>query len=144
MSGITVTNIIGLPLGRRIAAARQKARISQLELSIQTGITKDQISRIELGKSRPRLETIEKIEECLGLPKWTLLTGEVNSFVVLKDTDKERSRIYRQIIHELENCNLTIQQLCVVPCFCLFYILTTFLGKSQRTTLPVFFFYLIV
>lgn len=114
MSGITETNIIGLPLGRRIAAARRKARISQLELSLQTGITKDQISRIELGKCSPRLETIEKIEECLGLPKWALLTGEVNSFVVLKDPDTERSRIYQQIIHELENCDLTVPQLCVV------------------------------
>ena len=115
MTGITETNNIGLPLGKRIVAARRKARISQLELSLRTGITKDQISRIELGKCSPRLETIEKIEECLGLPKWALLTGEVNSFVVLKDPDTERSRIYQQIIHELENCALTVPQLCGPP-----------------------------
>lgn len=114
MTGITETNNIGLPLGKRIVAARRKARISQLELSLRTGITKDQISRIELGKCSPKLETIRKIEICLGLPEWMLLTGDIKYHTGLLTPDSERNKIYRQIINELENYELTISQLRIV------------------------------
>lgn len=114
MTGSTETNIIGLPLGRRIATVRRKVRMSQLELSIRTGITKDQISRIELGKSSPKLETIRKIENSLGLPEWALLTGEAKPSAGSKIHDTERNKIYRQIFHELETCDLTISQLRIV------------------------------
>ena len=114
MSGITVNDYIGLSLGKRLASARRKANISQLELSVRTGISKDQVSRIELGKSIPKLETIRKIEICLGLSEWALLTDEVTSFIIMESSDNERSSIYRQIIRELENCGLTVSQLRIV------------------------------
>lgn len=114
MSGITENNLIGLSLGKRISSARIKANISQLELSVRTGISKDQLSRIELGKSIPKLETIRKIEICLGLSEWALLTDEVTSFIIMESSDNERSSIYRQIIRELENCGLTVSQLRIV------------------------------
>lgn len=112
MTGISETNITGIPLGRRITAARKKANISQLELSIRTGITRDQISRIELCKCTPRLETIELIEKYLGLPEWSLLTGDYRSLDGAYDC--EREIIYRQIITELEKRDLTLSQLRVV------------------------------
>ena len=114
MSGITVNDYIGLSLGKRLASARRKANISQLELSVRTGISKDQVSRIELGKSIPKLETIRKIEICLGLSEWSLLTDGVTSFIITEASDNERSSIYRQIIRELENCGLTVSQLRIV------------------------------
>lgn len=114
MSGITVNDYIGLSLGKRLASARRKANISQLELSVRTGISKDQVSRIELGKSIPKLETIRKIEICLGLSEWALLTDEVTSFIIMESSDNERSSIYRQIIRKLENCGLTVSQLRIV------------------------------
>ena len=114
MTDTTETNIIGIPLGKRIAAARKKANISQLELSIRTGITRDQISRIELCKCTPRLETIELIEKILGLPEWSLLTGGHRSITIHDAYDCERERLYRQIINELENRELTLPQLRVV------------------------------
>lgn len=114
MSGITENDYIGLSLGKRLVSARRKANISQLELSVRTGISKDQLSRIELGKSIPKLETIRKIEICLGLSEWALLTDEVTSFIIMESSDNERSSIYRQIIRELENCGLTVSQLRIV------------------------------
>ena len=114
MASITETNTMGLPLGRRIVAARKKDCISQLELSLRTGITRDQISRIELGKCSPKLKTIRKIEICLGLPEWMLLTGETKYYAGLETPDSERNKIYRQIINEFENYELTIAQLRIV------------------------------
>ncbi len=66
-------------LGERIAYYRKKNNWSQLELSLMTGITRDQISRLELDKNSPRLETIERLEEAFNLPKWALLNDVRNT-----------------------------------------------------------------
>ena len=114
MGGSTNSNFVGLTPGQRIASARKKANMSQLELSMLTGITRDTISRIETGKCTPRLETIELIEKCLRLPQWSLLTGEDRTDIISTSNDDERNCIYRQIIYELETRQLTVEQLRVV------------------------------
>ena len=113
MGGSSNSNFVGLTPGQRIAVARKKAGMSQLELSMLTGITRDTISRIETGRCTPRLETIELIEKCLGLPQWSLLTGEDRD-IISESNDDERTCIYRQIIYELETRQLTAEQLHVV------------------------------
>ena len=49
--------------GEKIAAYRKQAKITQMDLSLRTGITRDQISRLERGKSQPKLETKILIEK---------------------------------------------------------------------------------
>ena len=113
MGGSTNSKYIGLTPGQRIAAARKEVGMSQLELSLLTGITKDTISRIETGKCTPRLDTIKVIEKGLNLPEWALLTGEDRTDIISESND-ERTRIYRQIKYELETRQLTVDQLRIV------------------------------
>ncbi len=50
-----------------ISSARKKGRITQKELSEQTGISLRTIQRIESGEVNPRPFTIKRIEEVLGI-----------------------------------------------------------------------------
>jgi transcriptional regulator with XRE-family HTH domain len=52
-------------LGRRIRAARERARLSQQELADATGLTKTWIGRLERGTGSPMYETVLKIAQVL-------------------------------------------------------------------------------
>ena len=53
--------------GEIIVACRREKGWTQEELSFRCNISVSQLSRIELGKSFPQFETIEKLEEILGI-----------------------------------------------------------------------------
>ena len=84
--------------------------MTQLNLAVAAGITRDQISRIELGKSIPKLETIERIETALGLPRWTIL----NDPDAEKRKNSNRNEVYNRIIRELEKRDLTQSELLII------------------------------
>jgi len=60
-------------LGKQILAARLRRRLSQGVVSRRSGIHPSYISRIEHGKVRPTLETIQRIADALRTPLWDLL-----------------------------------------------------------------------
>ena len=53
--------------GEIIVACRREKGWTQEELAFRCNISVSQLSRIELGKSFPKIETIEKLEEILGI-----------------------------------------------------------------------------
>lgn len=59
-----------------IKVLRMRNRLSQKELSDKSGVSAIAISRIELGKEKPRPETLEKIAEALGVTVSYLLEYE--------------------------------------------------------------------
>ena len=64
--------------GNRIKEIRTGHAISQVELSILTGIERAQISRIEQGKVNVTLETIDKLSNALNVTPVELLTFNIN------------------------------------------------------------------
>jgi transcriptional regulator with XRE-family HTH domain len=54
-------------IGRRIAALRKLAGLSQEQLSERAGLQRTHVSRIEAGKYAVTLETIQAIAEGLGM-----------------------------------------------------------------------------
>jgi DNA-binding XRE family transcriptional regulator len=54
-------------VGARIRVVRENARLSQLELSRRSGIAQESLSRIETGHSDPRLGTLRKLAQGMGL-----------------------------------------------------------------------------
>lgn len=56
-----------LNLMRAILDAREKAKKTQKELSILTGIDQADISKIERGLSNPTLKTLQKIADALDM-----------------------------------------------------------------------------
>ncbi|MBQ9009241.1 MAG: helix-turn-helix transcriptional regulator [Clostridia bacterium] len=60
-------------LGESIIKYRHQSNLSQLDLSLSSGIARNTIYRIEHEISTPTLKTIARIEEGLNLPENTLL-----------------------------------------------------------------------
>ncbi len=56
-----------LKLGYKIKYERVKKKISQLDLSLRTGLTTRTISRIECGTIDPKYSTLVKIAKALDL-----------------------------------------------------------------------------
>lgn len=65
---IFVRSIEPLPIGTMLKQAREKAGLTQTDVAINAGTTRNYISRIENGKSDIQVETLHKIVE-LGLGK---------------------------------------------------------------------------
>ena len=58
-------------VGRRIREARKASRVTQVELAARTGVAHSTLVRIERGQARPRIETVAKFAEALGVdPRW--------------------------------------------------------------------------
>jgi len=63
----TIERITPEEIGDRIRKVRKSNKLTQDELATKTGIERPNITRIELGKHYPALETLEKISEALGI-----------------------------------------------------------------------------
>jgi transcriptional regulator with XRE-family HTH domain len=53
-------------VGMRVVQLRMRAGISQEELARRVGTTKSAISRLESGRHRPNVETLQRIAEAVG------------------------------------------------------------------------------
>jgi transcriptional regulator with XRE-family HTH domain len=54
-------------LGKRIKALRMKQNISQSQLAFESGLHRDQIGRIELGKQNSSISTLEAIATAFSI-----------------------------------------------------------------------------
>ncbi len=52
---------------RRLAELREEAGISQYELAKRSGVSKQALSRLELGEREPSWQTVRKIAHALGV-----------------------------------------------------------------------------
>jgi DNA-binding XRE family transcriptional regulator len=62
-------------VGAKIRAVRKRANLSQLELSRRSGIAQESLSRIEKGLRDPRLGTLRRLAQGMGLSLDQLLEG---------------------------------------------------------------------
>lgn len=60
-------------LPENLKRIRERHKLTQKELADRIGVQHTRISEIELGKSNPRLSTIEKIAAYFGIPVARLL-----------------------------------------------------------------------
>lgn len=65
-------------MGERISALLIQKRMTQKDLSLQTGLTESAISHYIRGDRIPRSVTIAKIAKVLGTTSDYLLTGEID------------------------------------------------------------------
>ncbi len=71
-------------LGKRIAYLRKKKGMSQLDLSIETGISKSYISDLENGRRNPSVLLLQRIASSLGVSLEKLFQGIVPLDVLLR------------------------------------------------------------
>lgn len=69
------SNHLYLRLGRRIAFLRKQQKMSQLELSLDTGLSKSYLSDLENGRRNPSLKILAVISLALGISLSTLFSG---------------------------------------------------------------------
>lgn len=77
---------------QRLRVAREKAKLSQLELSYKSGVSQNMITYIETGKRTPTLTTILKL--CNAL--------EINPSTLFEDSKEEKEKMKEQIISLLK------------------------------------------
>ena len=63
-------------LGRTLRHLRESAGLSQAELARRSGVGKSQLSKYESGKELPKLETLARLLEALGIEPLTLFYSE--------------------------------------------------------------------
>ena len=61
-----------LLLGQNIASLRKKRKISQITLSLDSGIARSFLADLERGKANPSVSTLIKIAKALGVEIRTL------------------------------------------------------------------------
>jgi transcriptional regulator with XRE-family HTH domain len=94
-------------LGARIKELRKAKGLSQEELSEKVGIDSKHLSRIEVGKSYPSIDTLERIANALNVEIKDLfefmhqvrskeLTDNVSK--LLKEADEDKARLILKII----------------------------------------------
>ena len=52
---------------------RERAGITMYRLAFLSGISKEGIGQLEKGRSEPKLSTLVKLAEGLGIPTWEML-----------------------------------------------------------------------
>ena len=72
----------------RLRKEREKAKISQLDLSLKAGVSQNLVNFIETGKRVPNLHTIFKL--CVAL--------NINPAILFDDPKEEKEAAKRQIV----------------------------------------------
>ncbi len=65
-------------LGKRVAYLRKQRGMSQLDLSLSTGISKSHLSDIECGRKNPSVLTLDSLAQGLGVTLEELFRGIVS------------------------------------------------------------------
>lgn len=63
-------------LAKQIKRYRQAQDMTQFEMSSEIGISEEELSLLERGKTDPKLSTIQKIASCMGITVAELLDTE--------------------------------------------------------------------
>ena len=66
-------------LGMRIKFLRKEKKMSQLDLSVESGVNKNYICDLEKGRRNPSISVLERIAEALNVDLATLFKG-IKSF----------------------------------------------------------------
>lgn len=67
-----------MSVGEQIKKCRNENKLSQKELGEKLGVSQAMIAQYESGKRLPKLETIQKIAEALGVPLNDLFVTKID------------------------------------------------------------------
>ena len=69
---------------KRLKAEREKANLSQMELSLESGVSQNMITYIENGKRAPTITTVLKLCNAMGISPAVLFPAN--------DTNKQKAK----------------------------------------------------
>lgn len=88
-----------MELGNAIKVLRKKKKVSQKKLAEMCDISANALCNIELGRSFPGKDTINKICEALQIPESYLLLFSLSE----EDIPEEKRILYRTLCEPLKN-----------------------------------------
>ena len=98
-----------MTIGEKIKAARQKARISQKELADRLGITNAGISQWETDKRTPKIDSMIKIADAIGVNLAELLGAEKENAERISQS-ANCFKLYEKQLNEAERNNAPKQE----------------------------------
>ncbi len=63
-------------IGERLRRTRKAQKVTQMDLASRTGVAHSTVVRIERGQTKPKIETIEKFAQVLGVDPKGLVFGD--------------------------------------------------------------------
>lgn len=85
-----------MTVGERIQRVRKQQNLTQKELGKRCGIAEPTIRRYELGKLKPKITTVSRIAEALGVEILELTSGDPNYPITFKIPTEELDRKLEQ------------------------------------------------
>ena len=86
----------------RIKELRTQKKVSQKELAEYLNVTQVQISKYELGKNEPDLETLSKIAKYFDVTIDYILDKEPNDLIVISKSDFKKLKEASEVIQKIE------------------------------------------
>lgn len=66
-------------VARRVRTLREAAGKNRETLAVNAGVSKSTIDNLEQGKALPKIETLDRIAEALGVPLTSLLSEDTEA-----------------------------------------------------------------
>ena len=86
-----------MPIGENIKSLRESRGITQAQLGDAVGVSEKTVSAWETGKREPRIGTVEKLAEFLGVAVSALLCSEGCGTSPASDFEKFMVEAYRRM-----------------------------------------------
>ena len=105
---------IKITVGQLIAIKRRELKWSQEELAWQSGLSRNQIGRIERDECNPMVETIEALEAALGIELYERFMAQKRERAKNFSKRKGKSpseKMIAQLAHELEQKGISEEEL---------------------------------
>lgn len=87
-----MSQTLGMRVGERLKAARQKLGLSLRALGEMTGFSASFLSQVELGQTTPSLGSLQKISDALEISLTSLLASDPEPLPILRKSRRESVR----------------------------------------------------
>lgn len=99
-----------MPTGAKIKEIRKRKGLTQKQLGDLCGIADANIRKYENGKQNPKMETLQKIADALGVPLLEFIDDDLVDAAIWLDGDSEEELITKKINAIMNNSSLSIEE----------------------------------
>lgn len=99
-----------MPTGAKIKEIRKRKGLTQKQLGDLCGIADANIRKYENGKQNPKMETLQKIADALGVPLLEFIDDDLVDAAIWLDGDSEEELITKKINAIMNDSSLSIEE----------------------------------
>ncbi len=99
-----------MPTGAKIKEIRKGKGLTQKQLGDLCGIADANIRKYENGKQNPKMETLQKIADALGVPLLEFIDDDLVDATIWLDGDSEEELITQKINAIMNDSSLSIEE----------------------------------